>query len=162
MRIKSSIIKEQKSDNKDDEKDGDEQNIDKVFGRIKRHIGKAREKLTGRSDRFGDDVSNEKFKLQIAGKESQSVDKQDTTTFIGRFIIYLRKEKIEDSVIDAFINYIQYEDYDSDPLIDDIGDHTQGSNILNQIKQEHFNNILLRYAEEVNSMYMCMFGLSLH
>ena len=153
MRIKSNVINEHQQglDNIQNEQEPAE-DIDHVFGRITDYVRGKKEKSELISDRFDHGETNNKFKLSIAGKESNSDPSDSRATAIDAILKKLHEAKVEAKMLKDLIKYLKEERFDTDSINDDVIDHeAEGSNIMNFVDDASFSRHIVDIIEDQNS-----------
>ena len=152
IRVKQRVKADNKENQLEDHKSIDPY-FDHEFARIRRHIKNKRDTLAMR--RFENNETNKyTIKVNTAGF---NLDEKKEKTFFDTLKQHLRDDGIAMNIVNAFNDFIKSEEYESDTIILDIVHHDEGSNILNYIYDEHFEEFIKEYADDLKGMIRVSF-----
>ena len=141
---------------------GDEY-FDGVFANMQKEIIKKRD--TSNTKRFNPqntDNNNNKFTMHI-NDNTKIANTENEKPFMDMFSENMMEESITANISSMFMKFMEHEQYDTDAFITDIVDYGKGSNILNHIRNQQFQNYIKQYAQELNSTYISnIFHISDH
>ena len=128
------------------------QHMDKRFATIADHV---RNKRTKRRDstRFGDDNTNNKFKLNVTDKKHDNSSNDAKATFLDILCDGMTKTQIDDEICKRFTEYVKDQHFDTDAMNEDVMEHQTGSNVISEIGDQKFAKYIIDAIEDHNSMH---------